>query len=82
MVNSKGTINTKDVTSQQGFNWIKERLDKLSLKEEEDQAVIEVLDRLEQDFFKFRKSYIMFDIIKGELTPKQSTKIIDQIEIK
>jgi hypothetical protein len=78
----KGVIGTKEVSDIQAFNWIGERLEKLSLKEEEDIAVKELLERLREDFIKFRKGYIMFDIIKADLTPKQSIKIIDNIEIK
>ena len=68
----KGKINTENVTVTQGFNWVRECIDKVHSKEELE-AVLSIVDLLEQDANLGRI------VQKGVLTNKQWEKIYPKL---
>lgn len=72
MVTAKGTI-SDDVETKQGFNWLKEIIEKA--KKDALNVSQEEYDLAKRLLHKFEKNCKAWDIIESELTQKQWIKV-------
>jgi len=79
----KGGIDT-NVPDETGFAWLREyikraREDSLNIKEEEYNAVLEIIDRLEKELNEYKFSDKCWNKIKSKLSAKQLLHILEDM---